>query len=96
MSGLVIIALVQAKPGLEMTLVAAQAELVHVARKQPGCISYELHESVDQPGKVVFFERWIDRDAWECHMRGSHMDAFRAKAGHLIGGFELMHLRQVT
>lgn len=82
MADLVIIGFVQANPGLETTLVAAQAELVHAARTQPG--------------KVVFFERWTDRDAWERHMRGPHMDAFRAKARHLIGGFELMHVRQVA
>lgn len=95
-SPLVVVALVQAKPGQETALVQAQAELVAVAREQPGCLSYELHESVSEPGKVVFFERWRDRTSWERHMQGPHMDAFRAHAGHLIGAFELLHLHQVA
>ncbi|MCY1199152.1 putative monooxygenase [compost metagenome] len=96
MSDLVIVALVQAKPGHEATLVRAQAALAPLARAQAGCISYELHESLAQPGRVVFFERWRDRASWELHMRGPHMDDFRATAGPLIGAFELLHLKQVA
>lgn len=95
-SPLVVVALVQAKPGHETALVKAQAELVAIARVQPGCLSYELHESISEPGKVVFFERWRDRVFWERHMQSPHMDAFRANAGHLIGAFELLHLHQVA
>lgn len=96
MSDLVIVALVQARPGHEAALVKAQAELVAVARQQPGCLSYELHESLEQPGRVVFFERWRDLASWERHMRGPHLEAFRASAGSLIDAFELLHMRQVA
>jgi quinol monooxygenase YgiN len=93
---LTIAALVQAKPGHEAALVKAQAELVAVVRQLPGCLGYELHESLQQPGQVLFFERWRDHAAWEAHMRGPHMDAFRASAGPLIGAFELLQMRQVA
>jgi quinol monooxygenase YgiN len=96
MSDLIIVARVVAKPHHASALVAAQAELVEIVRKQPGCIVYELHQDEDQPGQVLFFERWRDRESWECHMQGAHMDAFRTKAGHLIGAFELMRMRQVA
>lgn len=96
MSGLTIVALVQAKHGHEVALVKAQAELVDVVRDLPGCIRYELHESLEQPGQVVFFETWQDHAAWERHMRGPHMDAFRAKAGALIATFELLQMRRVA
>ena len=96
MSDLIIVARVGAKPGHARALVAAQAELVQIVRKQPGCIAYELHESEDEPGKVIFFERWASSEAWERHMGGAHMNAFRAKAGHLIGEFELTRMHQVA
>ncbi|GAB3102283.1 putative quinol monooxygenase [Lysobacter terrae] len=95
MSELTIVALVQAKPGHEAALVHAQAHLVTVVRTLPGCMSYELHEALDRPGQVVFFERWKDHASWERHMRGAHMDAFRAKVGAMIGGFELLQMRKV-
>ncbi|MEO6855121.1 MAG: putative quinol monooxygenase, partial [Rhodoferax sp.] len=64
--------------------------------QQPGCIAYELHEDLTQPGKVLFYERWADRSAWENHIAGSHSVAFRAQAGDWIGDFELLQMRQVA
>ncbi|WP_175758273.1 putative quinol monooxygenase [Burkholderia ambifaria] len=96
MSAHVIVALVEAKQGCEAVLVQAQQELVEMARNQPGCLSYELHESLEQPGTVVFFEQWVDRASWEHHMRSPLMDAFRECAGRWIENFQLLHLRQVA
>lgn len=96
MSDLIIVARVEAKPGHAKELVAAQVELVQAARKQPGCLLYDLHEDEDQPGRVLFFERWRDRASWEAHMKGAHITAFRTKAGHLIGTSELLKMRQVA
>lgn len=93
---LVIVARVRAHPGAEAPLVAAQAALVQVVRALPGCLQYELFEDQAQPGRVIFFERWRDRAAWEQHMRGAHMDAFRANAGPWIGEFDLLQMRQVA
>jgi quinol monooxygenase YgiN len=96
MTNLIIVARVEAKSGHEAALVAAQTELVQVVRQQAGCLLYELHESLDQPGTVIFFERWTDQASWERHMRGTHMDAFRAKAGNWIGVFDLLRMQQVA
>jgi quinol monooxygenase YgiN len=95
-SPLVIVARVRARPGAHARLVAAQAALVQVVRALPGCLQYDLFEDEAQPGRVIFFERWHDRAAWEQHMRGAHMDAFRADAGPLIGEFDLLQMRQVA
>ncbi|RQS12268.1 antibiotic biosynthesis monooxygenase [Burkholderia sp. Bp9002] len=96
MSELIIIAIAQAKPGYEAALVKAQSELVAIVRELPGCIRYELNESLEQRGQVVSVERWRDRAAWESHMGGQHMDAFRAKAGSMIGAFDLLQMKQVA
>lgn len=96
MSELVIVAIVKAKPGYEASLLKAQKELVTLVQALPGCLRYELNEALDQPGHVVFVERWQDHAAWEAHMRGAHMDAFRAAAGSMIGSFELLEMRRVA
>jgi quinol monooxygenase YgiN len=96
MSDFVVVAMAQAKPGFEAALVAAQAALVLEARKQPGCILYELHEDDSQPGKVVFFERWRDQAAWQNHITGPHIEAFKAKAGAWVAQSELLQMHQVA
>lgn len=96
MSDLIIIARAQAKAGFEAVLVAEQTALVALSRQQPGCIAYELHEDLEQPGKVLFYERWADRVSWENHIAGAHSVAFRAKAGDWVGDFELLQMRQVA
>jgi quinol monooxygenase YgiN len=74
----------------------AQTALVELSRQQPGCIAYELHEDLTQPGKVLFYERWADRISWENHIAGAHSAAFRAQAGDWIGDFEILQMRQVA
>ncbi|WP_367847501.1 putative quinol monooxygenase [Rhodoferax sp. WC2427] len=96
MSDLIIIARAQAKPGFEAALVAAQTALVALSRQQPGCIAYELHEDLEQPGKVLFYERWTDRNAWENHIAGAHSVAFRDQAGGWVAESELLQMRQVA
>jgi quinol monooxygenase YgiN len=96
MPDLIIVARVLAKPGHEAALVAAQIAFVDIARQQPGCHLYDLHESEDQAGSVLFFERWRDRAAWDAHMGGAHMEAFRAQTADWIETVELLRMRQVA
>lgn len=81
---LTIIAQVQAHPGKEAELLAAQRELVAGVVKEPGCIRYELHVSNEKQGRVIFVESWESYDLWQDHMKAPALAAFRAKAGHLV------------
>ncbi|MFZ4289186.1 putative quinol monooxygenase [Variovorax sp. HJSM1_2] len=96
MPDLIIVAQVLAKPGAAKELVAAQTGFVNVARQQPGCLLYELFEDESQPGKVLFFERWKDRQSWDDHRQGAHMEVFRAATGHLIERIEILQMRQLA
>ena len=41
----------------------------HVARSrlEPGCLSHDVHVDVADPLRLVFLERWVDRDALLAH-----------------------------
>ena len=41
----------------------------HVARSrtEPGCVSHDVHIHADDPNRIVFVERWADRDALDAH-----------------------------
>lgn len=96
MPDLIIVARVVSKPGHAKSLVAAQVAFVAIARQQPGCLLYDLHEDEEQSGSVLFFERWRDRAAWDAHMAGAHMETFRAQTADWIGSVELLRMRQVA
>jgi quinol monooxygenase YgiN len=43
--------------------------LEHVARsrKEPGCISHDVHVDCQNPRRLFFFERWADEPALQAH-----------------------------
>lgn len=81
---LTIIAQVQAHPGKEDELLAAQRELVAGVVQEPGCLRYELHISNEKKGRVIFVESWQSYDLWQGHMKAPALAAFRARAGLLV------------
>jgi quinol monooxygenase YgiN len=36
-------------------------------RNYPGCVSFEIFEDVDVPGRVVFLQEWESRDSLEAY-----------------------------
>ena len=55
-SPLTIVAIAVAAPGKEDALRAAQQQLVADTLKEPGCLRYELNQSLDDSGVLVFTE----------------------------------------
>ncbi|WP_179473829.1 putative quinol monooxygenase [Mycolicibacterium vinylchloridicum] len=39
---------------------------------EPGCVGYEIFESVDGPTQLVLVERYVDRAALDAHTRSAH------------------------
>ncbi len=58
----------------------AEAAKVNIAatRREEGCISYDLHQSVTDPDTYVFVERWASREALARHMEAPHLKIWRA------------------
>jgi len=42
-------------------------EHVERSRQEPGCVSHDVHRSVEDPLRLFFFERWADADALRAH-----------------------------
>ncbi|MFN0185596.1 MAG: putative quinol monooxygenase [Aquabacterium sp.] len=51
---------------------------VHVARSrsEPGCLEHGVHRDAEDPGRLVFVERWADRVALDAHFRVPASRAF--------------------
>jgi quinol monooxygenase YgiN len=48
-------------------LLAASLEHVRRSREEPGCIAHAVHRDVENPLRLVFFERWESAEAVQAH-----------------------------
>jgi quinol monooxygenase YgiN len=55
---------------------ASCLEHVERSRAEPGCISHDVHQDVENPRRVVFVERWTDSAALARHFAVPASGAF--------------------
>jgi len=79
-----VVATIKAKPGKESEVKEELIKLITPTRAETGCINYDLHESVEQPGVFVFYENWASQQALEEHLNTPHLKALKAKADALL------------
>ena len=63
-------------------------EHVNRSRAEPGCIAHAVHVDCENPLRLVFFERWADRDALLKH--------FAVLAGLIVRAKKLGPLPLIT
>ena len=93
---LTVVATLKAKPGREEDLFRELRALVKPTRAEQGCIAYEMHRSLEEPGTFVFTESWQDRPLWEAHMNSPHLASFGAKQDELTESWTLFVGEKVT
>ena len=49
--------------------------LIEPTRKEEGCISYELYQDINNPGKFTFIENWESNEHLDVHMKTPHLVA---------------------
>ncbi len=95
MAALTIIAKLKAKPGGEEQLYVACRKLVAPTRAEEGCINYDMHRSIEDPGLIIFYENWTTKPLWEQHMNAPHLTAFSAATEGIIEVWELFQGEKV-
>jgi len=72
------------KPGTaEKAIAAARASVAETVKEQ-GCISYDMHQSVTDPSRLMLVERWESAEALARHMETPHFKAWRAAAPDFV------------
>lgn len=46
---------------------ALSRDHVERSRREPGCLTHDVHHHADDANRLVFVERWVDRAALEAH-----------------------------
>ena len=71
-----VVATLTVKPETRAEFIAAATACIKETRKEPGNIAYDMHESVTDPTKMVFVERWESVEATLPHRSTEHMKTF--------------------
>lgn len=79
-----VLAIFHAKPGKEQALEELLSSLIEPTRSEEGCINYDLHKCLDDPGKFMFYENWINQEAHAKHLTTPHIQQWRAKKDELL------------
>jgi quinol monooxygenase YgiN len=83
---LIVVARVKARAGKEEELRRELSGLVGPTRSEPGCISYDLHRSVEDPNVFMFYEKWRSREDLDRHLEKAYLKAWINKSVDLLDG----------
>jgi quinol monooxygenase YgiN len=81
-----VFAILTAQPGKESILRDTLLAMIEPTKKEPGCISYMLHEDPKNPSAYYFFEIYKDQAATDFHMNSPYLAAALAKVGPILAG----------
>ncbi len=79
-----VIARFKAQTGKVAALKKALAALIGLSRLEPGCITYVLHQSVEDKTCFMFYENWVSKKDLEEHLKKPYIKAFMEKADRLL------------
>ena len=80
------VAFIRAAHGDEARLGLLVANLAEAARREPGCVAYEVHQSPDAPALWFFYGNWRSEAAIEVHLNTDHVKQFVQASASLIAG----------
>jgi quinol monooxygenase YgiN len=80
------IARVRAKPGREARLPQESKRQPAPTRAEPGCLSYDLHQSQSDPAPFMFYENWASQAALDAHFETPHLRAALKMVPELVEG----------
>ncbi len=83
-----VVAIIRVKVGHEERARAVLQSIVPPTLQEPGCLAYDLHQSVTDPAEFMFFERWESDEALAAHAASSapHRLALREQLADVADG----------
>lgn len=95
LDSIVIMAVLTSKPGMKDNLNKVLQQMVAPSRKEEGCITYDLHQSLDDPGTFTFYEVWESEKAIQAHIVSKHYKAYKEHVDELVEMRHVYRLRKV-
>jgi quinol monooxygenase YgiN len=73
-SDYVVIARWRARAGEHEAVARALAEIVPIARAEPGIVAYQVHRDPADPLVFTIYERYVDATAYDAHLASEPME----------------------
>lgn len=64
-------------------------------RKEKGCVLYELHQDIDNPNILMFYEIWETVEDWKRHDVQEHINVFREATKDCFEKIEFNKLKPI-
>lgn len=83
-----VVAIVRVKAGSEAQARSVLQSIVAPTLEEPGCLAYDLHQSLTDAAEFMFYERWESDAALAAHAASSapHRLALREQLADLADG----------
>ena len=80
----------------QVTLLEAELRaLLGPTRKEDGCLTYDLHRSVEAPSAFLLHEVWASREAHSRHTNTPHFLRWNARKDSLLSSRDVSFWKQV-
>ena len=95
---LTVIAYMKAAPGKTDELRTALEGLIAPTTAEDGCVNYDLHEAVEEPGTFFFYENWEGAEQLDAHLATPHLVQFAGRIEELLDadGLTINRLRRIA
>ncbi|RXR30785.1 putative quinol monooxygenase [Sphingobium fluviale] len=80
----IVIARAQVRPDMREKFLEAAMTCIAATRREPGCIAYDMYESVTGAGCFVAVEQWDSEAAIDAHFLCPHTTAFLEAAAQCV------------
>ena len=91
-----LVVLLRAKEGQAPLLEAEIRALIAPTRREEGCLTYDLHRSVDTPGAFLLHEVWATRDDHRLHTKTPHFLRWDARKDALLANRDATFWQQLA
>ena len=95
MSQVTVIATIRALEGHEEAVLDSLKQLLAPTRAEEGCLNYDLHRDLEDPGCFCFHENWESQAHLDRHLKTDHIAANRARIQDKIESLVVQRLERV-
>jgi quinol monooxygenase YgiN len=91
-----LIVILRAREGQETLLEAELRALVGPSRREDGCLTYNLHRSIETPGALLLHEVWESREAHTEHTHTPHFLRWNTRKDALLASRDASFWKQIA